>query len=95
LVNTFAKYAPYIRDAFTNSLAVLEVVDLLDGRYITTYGYLRFEDTHVFLSDQTYYCEDVIRLYPHLLAYTFSPRIPADPFLHLSAHPDDRPLATA
>jgi hypothetical protein len=83
IINTFAKYTPTIQGAFTNSLTVLEVINLLDGRQIMTYGYLRFEGTNVFLSDQTYHCEDYIRTYPQLLAYTFTPCIPADPFIYL------------
>jgi hypothetical protein len=95
LVETFAKYTDIVRSAFSNSLVVLEVVDLLDGRSITTYGYLRFQGTQVFVNDQCYHCEDTIRNYPHLLAYTFTPRIPADPFAFLRAHPDNLPLSTA
>jgi hypothetical protein len=95
IVNTFAKYTPAIQGAFTHSLVVLEVVDLLDGRQITTYGYLKFENTRIYVTDQTYHCEDVIRTHPQLLDYTFTPRIPADPFTYLRVHPDDLALSTA
>ena len=95
IVETFAKYPDIVRNAFSDSLAVLEVVDLLDGRSITTYGYLKFRDRNIFLVDQCYHCEDTARNYPHLLAYTFTPRIPADPFSFLRAHPDNLPLSTA
>ena len=39
LVNTFSNYVTSIQGAFTNSLVVFEIVDLLDGRQITTYRY--------------------------------------------------------
>jgi hypothetical protein len=95
LVETFSKYPDVVRSAFKDSLVVLEVVDLLDGRSIVTYGYLKFEGTNIFVTDQCYHCEDAVRNYPHLLAYTFTPRIPADPFSYLRVHPDTTPLSTA
>jgi len=95
ILDTLGTYTPEVQAAFTNSLAVLEVVDLLDGRHITTYGYLKFEGTRILAVDQAYYCQDFIRTFPQLLAYTFTPRIPADPLKYLRVHPDDLALSTA
>jgi hypothetical protein len=95
IVDTFARYPPTVQAAFENCLVILEVVDLLDGRHITTYGYLKFEGSKIYVKDQTYHCEDFIRTFPQLLAYTFTPRIPADPFTYLRVHPDDLALSTA
>ena len=94
LVNTFSNYVTFIQGAFTNSLVVFEIVDLLDGRQITTYRYLRFKGTNIFVMDQTYHCKDYIHTCPSLLTYTFTPCIPADPFTFLKVQPDYHPLAT-
>ena len=93
LARVFAAHSLLIRNAFTGSLCVLETVDFLDGRNITTYGYLDFSEHHTFVVDQGYHCEDAVRVLPHLLAYTFVPRIPADPFAHVTVHPDNLPLS--
>jgi len=95
ILDTLGTYTPEVQAAFTNSLVVLEVIDLLDGRHITTYGYLKFEGTRILAIDQTYHCEDFIRTFPQLLEYTFTPRIPADPFPYLRVHPDDLALSIA
>ena len=63
IVETFSKYPEVVRSTFTDSLAILEVVDLLDGCNIVTYGYLKFHGTNIFLVDQCYHCEDAVRTY--------------------------------
>jgi hypothetical protein len=95
ILDTFGRYTPEVQGAFANSLVILEITDLLDGRHITTYGYLKFEGTRIYVTDQTYHCEDFVRTFPQLLEYTFTPRIPADPFPYLRVHPDDLALSTA
>jgi hypothetical protein len=92
IATTFARHSHLVKNIFTHSLVILEVVDFLDGRVVTTYGYLDFEDEDVFVRDQGYHCEDIIRTAPFLLPYCFTPRIPADPLEYLVTHPDNRPL---
>ena len=95
IIKTFSNLPAPVRAAFNNVLVILENFDLLDGRQITTYGYLKFEGNRAYVQNQTYHCEDFIRAYPHLLAYCFSPRIPPDPFTYLPVQADHLPLSTA
>ena len=81
-----------MREAYLGALVVLEVHDFLDGRVVTTYGYLTFAEENIFIINQAYYFEDAIRTSPHLLAYCFTPRIPADPFDFISTYSDNQPV---
>jgi hypothetical protein len=56
------------------------------------YGYLAFEGDHLFIRDTGYHCQDHIRVYPHLLNYVFTPRIPTNPLEHIRARADNLPL---
>jgi hypothetical protein len=92
----FAPLNNLIRAAYEYALVVVEIQDFLDGRWVTTYGYLRFHNRHgvdqIFTVQQTYHFEDSVRTSPHLLNYCFTPRIPADPFDFISTYHDDQPL---
>ena len=92
----FTPYNRLIRQAYQRTLVIIEVQDFLDGRRVTTYSYLRFVNRfgadQVFAINQTYNFEDAVRTSPSLLSYSFTPRIPADPFDFVSAYPDDEPL---
>ena len=81
-----------VKDAFAGALVLLETLDFLDGRKITTYGFLEFDKNFVYVRSQGYHCEDAIRSFPTLLAYCFTPHIPVDPFVHVSVHPETIPL---
>ena len=88
----FAPHSNQVKDAFAGALVLLETLDFLDGRKITTYGFLEFDENFVYVRSQGYHCEDAIRSFPTLLAYCFTPRIPVDPFVHVSVHPETIPL---
>ena len=88
----FAPHSNQVKDAFAGALVLLETLDFLDGRKITTYGFLEFDENFVYVRSQGYHCEDAVRSFPTLLAYCFTPRIPVDPFVHVSVHPETIPL---
>jgi hypothetical protein len=88
----FAPHSNQVKDAFAGALVLLETLDFLDGRKVTTYGFLEFDENFVYVRSQGYHCEDAIRSFPTLLAYCFTPRIPVDPFVHVSVHPETIPL---
>ena len=88
----FAPHSNQVKDAFAGALVLLETLDFLDGRKITTYGFLEFDENFVYVRSQGYHCEDAIRSFPTLFAYCFTPRIPVDPFVHVSVHPETIPL---
>jgi hypothetical protein len=92
IVQTLGRIPEYLRGAFIGALVILEVVDFLDGRQVTTYGYLSFTAGGIFIEDQGLHCEDAIRACPHLLAYTFTPRIPTNPLDFVHFYPSDLPL---
>jgi hypothetical protein len=94
IILTFRRYPTFVREAFIGSLLILEVVDFLDGRTITTYSTLAFglDPDSIFVENQGYHAEDTIRALPFLLNYMFTPRIPADPFEHIGVYPDNVPL---
>jgi len=69
-------------------LVILEVQDFLDGRVVTTYGYLAFRREDTFVVQQAYHFEDVAWTHPSLLSYCFYPRILADPFDFVLTYPD-------
>jgi hypothetical protein len=60
----FAPLNELIRQAYTNTLVVLEVQDFLDGRVVTTFGYLAFQGTSVFRLYQAQYFDDTARTAP-------------------------------
>ena len=88
----FAPHSNQVKDAIAGALVLLETLDFLDGRKITMYGFLEFDENFVYVRSQGYHCEDAIRSFPTLLAYCFTPRIPVDPFVHVSVHPETIPL---
>ena len=92
----FAPHANHIRQGYEGALVVVEIHDFLDGRLVTTYGYLhfvhRFGEDQVFVTQQTYNFEDIVRSKPRLLNYCLAPRIPADPFDFVSTYHNDLPL---
>jgi hypothetical protein len=70
----FAPLNELIRQAYTNTLVVLEVQDFLDGRVVTTFGYLAFQGTSVFGLYQAQYFDNAARTAPpsFLLSYPSS-----------------------
>ena len=88
----FAPHSNQVKDAFAGALVLLETLDFLDGRKITTYGFLEFDENFVYVRSQGYHCEDAIRSFPTFLPYCFTPRIPVDPFVHVSVHSETIPL---
>ena len=85
------------RRAYEGTFVVLDIHDFLDGRVVTTYGYLAFGDRNgegnsIFVIEQNYHFQDGLRENPQLSAYTFCPRIPADPHNYLHTYYDDLPL---
>jgi hypothetical protein len=89
ILQTFGRIPEYLRGAFLGALVILEVTDFLDGRQVTTYGYLSFASGGIFIEDQGLHCEDAIRACPRLLAYTFTPRIPTNPLDFVQFYPSD------
>jgi hypothetical protein len=95
LATIFGPYDDATKAAFIGTLVILESLDFLDGRLLTTYGYLNFGTRgSVFIQDPGFHCEDNIRVHPHLLNYCLTPRLPVDPFVHASVYPNDAPLPT-
>ena len=88
----FAPLNNIIKRGYVYSLAILEVQDFLDGRVITTYGYLVFHEGGVYAIEQGYHFEDLLQTSPHLIGYCFHPRIPADPFQYITHYPDHEVL---
>ena len=92
LKDVFSPFSLLVKSAFSGVPAILETLDFLDGRRITVYGYLDFDEAFVYLKGIGYHCEDDVRVYPLLLSYCLTPRIPSDPFAHVSVHHDNVPL---
>jgi hypothetical protein len=92
LREVFSPYSLLVKSAFSGAAVILKTVDFLDGRRVTTYGYLDFDEAFVYLKGQGYHCEDDIRTYPLLLFYCLTHRIPADPWVHVSVHHETVPL---
>ena len=92
LREVFSPFSLLVKSAFSGAAVILETVDFLDGRRVTTYGYLDFDEAFVYLKGQGYHCEDDVRTYPLLLSYCLTPRLPADPWVHISQHHETVPL---
>ena len=92
LREVFSPHSLLVKSAFSGAPIILETVNFLDGRRVTTYGYLDFDEAFVYLKGQGYHCEDDIRTYPLLLCYCLTPHIPADPWVHISVHHETVPL---
>ena len=84
---TFRAASSLAREAFELSLVPLTVYDLLDGRMVTIYGRLWFHLDNVYLENRGTLICDAIRTRPHLLQYTLSPRVPANPVPYLTSVP--------
>ena len=86
----FSNLPGLVRATYEGVVVIVEIHDFLDGRVVTTYGYLhfnrRFGVDQTFIVNQGYHFEDAVRTSPHLYSYCFTPRIPADPFDHISCH---------
>ena len=89
---TFRNLGPGERSGYAGALVVISIYDFLDGRRITVYGYLELDIASTYVKWQAFHCEDLLRTYPGLFAYTLSPRIPVDPFSYISVHPETIPL---
>ena len=88
----FAPHSNQVKDTFAGALVLLETLDFLDSRKISTYGFLEFDENFVYVHSQGYHCEDAVWSFPTLFAYCFTPHIPVDPFVHVSVHPETIPL---
>jgi hypothetical protein len=85
--STLLKHPLYIRLCFTQAEVITDIYDFLDGRLIYTYGKLGFDDTTVYLLDQSHHFEDTARVHPYLLCFTFTPRLPLDPLTFIRTLP--------
>ena len=92
LREVFSPHSLLVKSAFSGAPVILETVNFLDGRRVTTYSYLDFDEAFVYLKGQGYHCEDDIWTYPLLLCYCLTPCIPADPWVHISVHHETVPL---
>ena len=92
LREVFSPFSLQVKSAFSSAAVILETVDFLDGRRVTMYGYLDFDEAFVYLKGQGYHCEDDVRTYPLLLSYCLTPHLPADPWVHISQHHETVPL---
>jgi hypothetical protein len=83
------------RNVYQGKLVILEVHDFLDGRVVSMYGHLSFRKhlgrELIFIIEQFYHFEDTANIYPILLSYTLSPRIPADPLPFISTYHNTEP----
>jgi hypothetical protein len=74
------------------ALVILDIHDILDGRRIHTYGFLRFDSGQIFIDNQAYHFEDSVWTNPLLLRYILSPCLPLDSFAYIGATADTAPL---
>jgi hypothetical protein len=88
----FAPLNELIRQVYTNTLVVLEVQGCLDGRVVTTFGYLAFQGASIFGLYQAQYFDNTAWTAPLLLSYCLTPRLPLDPFEFISTFEDNEPL---
>jgi hypothetical protein len=80
------------KTGYEGSLIILAIYDFLDGRHIIIYGFLVFGTESIYVKGQAFHCEDLLRTYPRLFAYTLNPRLLVDPFVHVTVHSDTTPL---
>jgi hypothetical protein len=80
------------KTGYEKSLVLLAIYDFLDGRRILVYGFLFFGTESIYVKGQAFHCEDLLRTYPGLFAYTLNPRLPVDPFVHVTVHSETNPL---
>jgi hypothetical protein len=95
--SAFEQIPVLARRAYEGTFVVLDIHDFLDGRVVTTYGYLAFGDRNgqgdaVFVTDQNCHFQDGLRENPRLAAFTLLPRIPSDPHDYLHTYYEDQPL---
>jgi hypothetical protein len=93
--SAFTNIPRLARNVYQGKLVILEVHDFLDSRVVSMYGHLSF-CKHlgwelIFIIEQFYHFEDTAKIYPILLSYTLSPRIPADPLAFISSYHDTEP----
>jgi hypothetical protein len=93
--SAFTNIPRLARNVYQGKLVILEVHDFLDGQVVSTYGHLSFREhlgwELIFIIEQFYHFEDTAKIYPILLSYTLSPRIPADPLSFISTYHDTEP----
>jgi len=93
LSKAFSPLNNIIHAGYIDSLVTLKIQDFLDRRIITTYGHLHFSvGGQVFAYQQGYLFEDLAQASPSLLAFCFTPCIPADPFDYITTVLDSQPL---
>jgi hypothetical protein len=92
IVDQFRDKGRAEKTGYEKSLVLLAIYDFLDGRRILVYGFLSFGAESIYVKGQAFHCEDLLRTYPGLFAYTLNPRLPVDPFVHVSVHSETNPL---
>ena len=80
------------KTGYERSLIILAIYDFLDGRRIIVYRFLVFGPESIYVKGVAFHCEDLLRTYPGLFAYTLNPRLPVDPFVHVTVHSEMTPL---
>jgi hypothetical protein len=90
---TFGQFPREWRSYFTGVIVPLAAYDFLDGRTACLCGKLFFqEDGALLVLERFTRRQDALQTQPGLYSFVASPRVPVNPFLHITPPHPDRPL---
>ena len=88
----FGQFPPYWLPYFEGSKVPLVAYDFLDGRGVTLFGHLHFEERGVFVTRRYHHREDLLATSPELFSFVATPRVPTNPLAHVTPPSEDLPL---
>jgi hypothetical protein len=92
LKHIFSHFPPAWLLYFEGALVPLVAYDFLDGRTATLCGQLHFTEEGLFIINRNTRIEDVLCIRPQLAKFTCTPRVPTNPFLHITPPLVEAPL---
>jgi len=88
----FGQFPPDWLEHFEGALVPLVAYDFLDGRIATLCGRLHFTTDGIFVIDRNTRTEDLLCTQPGLATFVCTPRVPTNPFAHITPPPVEIPL---
>jgi hypothetical protein len=88
----FSRFPPFWLEHFEGIEVPIIGYNFLDGRTVTLFGNLHFDQSGTWIVKHYSHMEDVLQSQPKLMRLTPFVRVPFQPLLHLSPLPGDIPL---
>jgi len=88
----FGQFPPDWLEYFENALVPLVAYNFLDRHIATLCGHIHFTANGIFVTERNTCTEDILRTQPRLATFVCTPRVPTNPFAHITPPSLETPL---